>query len=129
MFDELFDALERKNEHKRDPHKQDRRSDRDHFTEDSDNDHYAAFDNHNPHKHSRDFDFGHLRLTDLLGNKKIKTIALIVIPIVILLLVGIVIIAFPAICRIWEYIRTNGVKGAIDAVMPFIGRLWEGSKG
>lgn len=128
MLDELFDALDRKSDRRRDDrHGHGHHSDFNDYSENDSRD--RSLNSNNYRKHSQDFNFGHQRLTDLLHNKKIMTAILIMAPIVLLLLVGIVILAFPTISRLWNFASTNGVKGIVEAALPFVQQFWEGSKG
>ncbi|HPI93583.1 MAG TPA: hypothetical protein PLT09_09705 [Deltaproteobacteria bacterium] len=49
--------------------------------------------------------------------------------VVLVLLIGIAVLwaLFPLIIRAAEYVEVNGIKGLVDAVLPFIQKLWEGS--
>lgn len=48
--------------------------------------------------------------------------------IAVMVLIALLIILFPVLKRAWEYVNTNGIKGIIDAVGPWINSLWQGNK-
>jgi hypothetical protein len=125
MLDELFEAFESKKHNRSDHHG--RPLDVNHRAEDHLDNHHSNYREQRGYSHNSDF--GHLRLTDLLHNKKTMTIALIITPIAILLLVGTGILLFPTINRGLEFVNTNGIKGIMDAAVPFIRQLWQGSNG
>jgi hypothetical protein len=131
MLEELFEVFERKKDNRSNHHDYGRDHDRnrhpgfDQSPEEQDHDHKAHYSDRRDRSHESDF--GHRRLTDLLHNKKIMTIALIAAPIAVLLLVGIGILMFPTISRAWEFVSANGVKGIMEAASPLIRQLWQGS--
>jgi hypothetical protein len=125
MLNELFEIFENKKHNRSDHHG--RPLDVDHRAEDHLDNHHSDYREQRGYSHNSDF--GHKRVADLLHNKKIMVIALIMAPMAILLLGCIGILIFPTISHIWEVVSTNGIKGIIEAAVPFVRQLWEGGKG
>ena len=49
--------------------------------------------------------------------------------VVLVLIIGMAVLwaAFPLVIKVLEYVEVNGIKGLVEAVLPFIQKIWEGS--
>jgi uncharacterized protein len=80
---------------------------------------YRKHDSHDDHPH----------LMELFFSKKFRKIAIVLVLVGIVILIGIGILVFPIMGRIWDYVSTTGFKGIADSVVTFVRQLWEGNKG
>jgi Zn-finger nucleic acid-binding protein len=82
-----------------------------------------------PRYRKHDSHYDHPHLMELFFSKKFRKIAMVLVPVGIVILIGIGILVYPIMGRLWDYVSTTGFKGITDAVIGWIRQLWEGSKG
>ncbi len=73
---------------------------------------------HSYHQHT---DIKYMLLNKLRDNPKLKAILIFVVILVVIVVVGAVIMLFPLIYSLLNYITENGIQGIIDAI-------WKGTK-
>lgn len=63
-----------------------------------------------------------------LPNKKALLTGALIIGVVVLVLgIALVWALFPLLVHTIEYVDANGIKGVLDAVLPYAERLWKGN--
>lgn len=67
-------------------------------------------------------------LKKILNNRKLKTIVIIAVSLLLIIIIGLIIIVFPFLVKIFNYISENGVQGLVEFVTGAINKIWTGSK-
>lgn len=67
-------------------------------------------------------------LKKILNNRKLKTILIIAVSLLLIIIIGLIILVFPFLVKIFNYISENGVQGLVEFVTGAINKIWTGSK-
>lgn len=67
-------------------------------------------------------------INSLKNNKKLKTIIIVGVIIIIAVLIGLISLLFPLLTKLFNYISQNGISGIYEIAMNFIDKLWNGVK-
>ncbi len=62
-----------------------------------------------------------------LRSRRLRIFVLVVSILIIMLVVGAIILLFPLINKMFDYISQNGIQGVIDAIYEFLSQLWKGT--
>jgi uncharacterized membrane protein YdbT with pleckstrin-like domain len=89
--------------------------------------HHQKEDNNNDHQSHKHEDIGQQIVTMLKANKKLLIAAIIGGVLILGVAVYILISLLPMITPILDNISKNGLKGAIDSVLPIINKLLSGT--
>jgi len=60
-------------------------------------------------------------------NRKLKTLAIIVLLAVLAIIVVLIVVFLPLILKLYTYISQNGVQGVMDVIVGFLDQLWRGT--
>ncbi len=112
-FDDLF-------ENKQNKHKNYRQQQ---YYNDNKYSHDSNYSNHENRAHNKWLDI----LNKIKENKKIRNLLIIGVIIFLFLLIGLIIILFPQLMRLFNYIIENGLQGVISAVTDFLNKIIKGS--
>lgn len=63
----------------------------------------------------------------ILNNRKLKTILIIMVSLLLVIIIGLIVLLFPFLAKIFNYISENGVQGLVEIVTEFINKIWTGS--
>ena len=66
-------------------------------------------------------------LKKILNNRKLKTILIIGVSILLIIIIGLVVLLFPLLVQIFNYISENGVQGLVEVVTETINKIWTGT--
>lgn len=102
--------------------------------------HHRGYDGDHLHHHDDHYDYRdhdhhsrkHEQLRRMIEALPHKRLILGIVLFVLFLLIGIAIIAlvllFPLLSAAVDYISQNGIQGAVEAILQFAHRLWQGNK-
>ncbi|MDO9261544.1 MAG: hypothetical protein Q7U08_06355 [Flavobacteriaceae bacterium] len=63
----------------------------------------------------------------ILNNPKLRIFIIVVILLFIILLITLISLLFPLITKIYDYISTHGIEGAVSYITDFLNKIWKGS--
>ncbi len=94
-----------------------------------DHDHYGRDDNffdhdddhHNSHYHSRHHDFKRELISKYLRDPKLRRLVIFAMVAILAIAIVIIILLFPLLVKLFDFITANGIQGLIDSV-------WKGNK-
>lgn len=66
-------------------------------------------------------------LKKILNNRKLKTILIIGVSILLIIIIGLIVLLFPLLVQIFNYISENGVQGLVEVVTETINKIWTGT--
>ena len=72
-------------------------------------------------------DMGLNILKKILNNRKLKTILIIAVSLLLIITIGAIVLLFPFVVKIFNYISENGVQGLVELVTEIINKIWTGS--
>lgn len=64
----------------------------------------------------------------ILNNPKLRVFIIVVILLLIIILITLISLLFPLITKLFDYISTHGVEGAINYIIDFLNKIWQGTK-
>ena len=87
---------------------------------------YSHDSHHSSHGHD-----AHLNLLNILGkirgNKKLKLFIVLAGIVILAIVVTLIIVLFPLITKLFNYIGQNGLQGVLDSVTSFLDKIWKGT--
>lgn len=86
-------------------------------------DQYSYHSDHENRNHSNYLDI----FNKIKENKKIRNLLIIGVIIFLFLLIGLIIILFPQLMRLFNFISENGLQGIVNAVTEFLNKIIKGS--
>lgn len=83
------------------------------------------------YSHPDHYKYGKYRLFGLLtylkNNRKLKWIVLGLFVVGILVFIGMIVLIYPYLVKLFQYIYQNGISGVVDEILAFFERLWKGA--
>lgn len=67
-------------------------------------------------------------INSIKNNKKIRVILLIAVIVIIAAIIGLLLVLFPLVLKVIDFISKNGISGVLDAAIGFLEILWNGPK-
>jgi hypothetical protein len=96
--------------------------------------HHKTSHNHHDEHGYEDHHRGHFKfelirsIIKSLSHKKVLLAgALIICTIMIITGIALLWALFPLITKTVGYVETNGIKGVVDSILPFVDKLWKGN--
>lgn len=102
-----------------------------------DNFHHSKHDMHDKYDSEQNGQFGWLGTQDnqwlnslnkIWNNPKLRILCFAVVVVIILLIIGLIVLFFPLIAKLTNYISEYGIDGAIKMILDLQEKLWHGSK-
>jgi len=85
--------------------------------------HYSQHSDYENRVHSKYLDL----FNKIRGNKKIRNLLIIGVIIFLFLLIGLIVILFPQLMRLFNYISESGLQGVVTSVTDFLNKIIKGS--
>lgn len=85
---------------------------------------YNSYSDHRPNRSEMGLNI----LKKILNNRKLKTVLIIAVSLLLIIIIGLIVLLFPFLVKIFNYISENGVQGLVELVTEIINKIWTGSK-
>jgi hypothetical protein len=66
-------------------------------------------------------------LEKIRSNNKLKLFVIVAAILILTILIGLIIILFPLLTKLVNYITQNGLQGVVDNITGFLDKIWKGS--
>jgi hypothetical protein len=63
----------------------------------------------------------------ILNNRKLKTILIIAVSLLLIVIIGLIVLLFPFLAKIVDYMSENGVQGLVELVTEIVNKIWTGA--
>ena len=67
-------------------------------------------------------------LKKILNNRKLKIIVIIAVSLLLIIGIGLIVLLYPFLVKIFNYISENGVQGLVEFITEIMNKIWTGSK-
>jgi len=63
----------------------------------------------------------------VMRNRKLKLLAIAAVILLLAMVIALIIVLFPLLTKLYNYIMQNGLQGILDSITGFFDKIWNGS--